>query len=129
MSATKISRGKHFTGQTIHRNNFGGKKNFRVINIPSFNFYPKNCGCIIVIISYFAGSDWVFFVSSRNKEEKSNKSCRSCLKKAKIRSSPIKQHSHKPQFLPTDSSPSLPVWPSPNMANQAAAKNLQPVFG
>jgi hypothetical protein len=46
----------------------GGTKNLSVTNIPVFKFLPKNCGHQIVIISYFAEGNWVFFVSSGNKE-------------------------------------------------------------
>jgi hypothetical protein len=47
---------------------FGGVKNLTVANIALSEFLPKNSGHHIAIISYFAEGNWVFFVSSGNKE-------------------------------------------------------------
>jgi len=52
----------------IPQSTFGEIKNLTVANIPLSEFLSNNCGHDIVIISYFAESDWVFFVSSGNKE-------------------------------------------------------------
>ena len=37
---------------------------FRITHIALFNFSQINCGYLVAIISYLAGGDWVFFVSS-----------------------------------------------------------------
>jgi hypothetical protein len=50
------------------KSTFGGKKNFRIANISLFNFCTGNCVYLIANISHLAAGDWVFFVSSGNKE-------------------------------------------------------------
>jgi hypothetical protein len=47
---------------------FGGIKNLTVAKIALSEFLAKNGGHHIVIISYSAEGNWVFFVSSGNKE-------------------------------------------------------------
>jgi hypothetical protein len=52
----------------IPQSTFGGIKNLTVANTPLSEFLPENSGHDIVIISYFAEGNWVFFVSPGNKE-------------------------------------------------------------
>ena len=47
---------------------FGGTKNLTVPNIAFSEFLSKNSGHRLAIISYLAEGNWVFFVSSGNKE-------------------------------------------------------------
>jgi hypothetical protein len=47
---------------------FGGIKNLTVGNIALSELLPKNSGHHIAVLSHFAEGNWVFFVSSANKE-------------------------------------------------------------
>jgi hypothetical protein len=47
---------------------FGGIKNLTVANIALSDFLPENSGHDTVMIAYLAEGNWVFFVSSGNKE-------------------------------------------------------------
>jgi hypothetical protein len=52
----------------IRQSTFGGIRNSTVADIPLSAFLPEKGGHHIVTISYLAKGNWVYFVSSGNKE-------------------------------------------------------------
>jgi hypothetical protein len=52
----------------IRQSTFGGIKNVMVANMALSEFLPENSGHHTVILSYVAEGNWVFFVSSGNRE-------------------------------------------------------------